>query len=144
METLASLDDIELKEKTPEEKYYVSRLQKTKSSSSIQLENIATQLPYDILHKIYKDHFSPETVVISHLMKMIESKECQDLHYFELGDYLEKSVLPNPVVVKKLQKENPLFAQLYQEEIVRGKKHFARFESTYYSFALAWLMFLYH
>jgi hypothetical protein len=140
--SLVSVDDIFLKEKTPEEQYYVSRTKNTKSFS-ITLEDLNRHLPHDVLQKIYVDHFSPESI-IHHLMEIIKSEECQRLHYQELGDYLEKTVLPNPVVVKKLQKENPIFEQLYREEIVGRNKHFRLFTNIYHSFALAWLMILYH
>jgi len=50
----------------------------------------------------------------------------------------------NPAVVHKLKKENPLFLKIYENEIVNKKKTFILFTSVYQSFALAWLMYLYH
>jgi hypothetical protein len=109
----------------------------------LDIEKMKRRLPDDVLRKIYDNYFSPEQIC-NKLQSLLVSKECCSLYYFELGEYLENVVFKEPLAVNKLKKENPLFLQIYHEEIVLDRRHFVKFENKYQSFALAWLMYLYH
>ena len=109
----------------------------------LELETVNKMLPDDVLKKIYDNYFSSD-IIIHKLTDILNSKESQNLNHHRLSEYLKKVVLGNKEVVEKLKKENPLFLQIYKEEIVCNQRHFKLIENKYESFAMAWLMYLYH
>jgi hypothetical protein len=111
--------------------------------SKIDLEKLNRTLPDDVLRNIYDNYLSPQSVY-DKLQIILKSKESINLNYFPLSEYLEKVVFREPLVIEKLKIENPLFLLIYVQEIVQNTRTFTNLKNKYDSFALSWLMFLYH
>ena len=57
---------------------------------------------------------------------------------------VKKRVLNNKIVVKYLNKNNEIFQNIYKDHIINGNKTFGLMQDLETSFALCWLMYLYH
>jgi hypothetical protein len=110
---------------------------------TLDCEKVNRTLPDDILRSIYDNYLSPQ-LVYDKLQNLLKSKESQSLNHFPLGEYLEKVVFKEPLVVEKLKKEDSLFLFIYKTEINQNNRTFVKFTNKYQSFALSWLMYLYH
>jgi len=113
------------------------------SQVKLDWEKVNRTLPDNILRTIYDNYLSPDSVC-NKLQTILESEESRRLNYFPLSEYLETVVLKEPLVVEKLKKTNPLFLFIYKKEISQNSRTFTKFSNKYNSFALSWLMHLYH
>ena len=110
---------------------------------TLDCEKVNRTLPDDILRSIYDNYLSPQ-LVFDKLQNILKSKESQSLNYYPLGEYLENVVFKEPLVIEKLKKEDSLFLFIYRTEIGQNIRTFVKFTNKYQSFALTWLMHLYH
>jgi hypothetical protein len=79
---------------------------------------------------------------INKLENLLLSDESRNLNHYPLGEYLEKVVFKEPLVIEKLKRENVLFLFLYHKEIVE-KTQITSLKNKYNNLALRWLMNLY-
>jgi hypothetical protein len=117
--------------------------QPLKHKPKLDLEKINQTLPDDILRTIYDNYLSPQ-LVYDKLQLILKSKESRNLNHFPLSEYLEKVIFKEPLVIEKLKMEDPLFLLIYSKEFVENSRTFKKFSNKYDSFALSWLMHLYH
>jgi hypothetical protein len=110
---------------------------------TLDCEKVNRTLPDDILRSIYDNYLSPQ-LVYDKLQNILKSKESQSLNCYPLGEYLENVVFKEPLVIEKLKKEDSLFLFIYRTEIGQNIRTFVKFTNKYQSFALTWLMHLYH
>lgn len=115
----------------------------TQPKTKMDLEKVNRTLPDDILRTIYDNYLSPQ-LVCDKLQIILQSKESRNLNHFPLSCYLEKVVFKDSLVIEKLKRENPLFLNIYLKEVEENNRHFVNFKNKYDSFALSWLLYLYH
>jgi hypothetical protein len=105
--------------------------------------DIVKRLPFDIKEKIYEDHFSISAKYKA-LKKILDCEESQNLNYKPIAEYLSKNeVLSDTVFINYLMKTDDIFNTIYTNHYVKNNKNFINF-TTFDSFCLSWLMYLYH
>jgi hypothetical protein len=105
------------------------------------VNTLITSLPNDIIKMIYNDHFSLEALN-NNLQRILESEDACKLRYDELALEVPK-ILENKEFVNYLLERNIIFKKLYDTHIIQNKNMFVLMNRDN-SFALSWLMYLYH
>lgn len=105
------------------------------------MSDIISQLPEDIQRKIYTDHFET-TLIYDEIQTILNSPESMHLEYIPLSEKI-LYIFSKPLLVKYLLKYDPIFCLLLDTHVIQKKKSF-KLLSPIHSFALAWLMYLYH
>lgn len=116
----------------------------SKENKILGLKNIIkniNNLPYSLQLDIY-NNFLVSKKLYNELIKEIESYRCIKLNYEELAKII-KIILENNFIVNYLCKNNKIFNKIYTDHIVNNNKQFEKM-SNINSFALSWLMYLYH
>ena len=113
------------------------------TNQNIDLKKLNQTLPDDILRTIYDNYLLPE-IMYNQLQVILHSKDSQRLNSIELSDYLENVVFTEPIFIEKLQRENAVFANIYQTEIIQNQRTFKNMTNIYQNFAMCWLFHLYH
>lgn len=119
-------------------------IKSSKENKILNLKNIIkniNNLPY-ILQLDICNNFLVSKKLYNELMKEIESYRCMILDYEELAKII-KNILENNLIVNYLCKNNKIFNNIYTDHIVNNNKEFKKM-SNINSFALSWLMYLYH
>ena len=98
-------------------------------------------LSVDLKNHIYYD-FLQLDILNQELNNLLNSELCMQLNYTELSLLLRK-ILSHQKFVIYLKKNNEIFNNIYTTHIMNNNKFFVNLEIID-SFALCWLMYLYH
>jgi len=119
-------------------------IKSSKENKILSLKNIIKNIN-NLPHSLQLDicnNFLVSKKLYNELMKEIESYRCMILDYEELAKII-KNILENNLIVNYLCKNNKIFNNIYTDHIVNNNKQFEKM-SNINSFALSWLMYLYH
>jgi hypothetical protein len=125
-------------------KITVFLIKSSKENKILDLKNIINKinnLPHSLQLDIY-DNFLVSKKLYNELMEELKSYRCIKLNHEELSKIIEK-VLENNLILKYLRKNNKIFNNIYICHIINNNKNFKNM-SNINSFALSWLMYLYH
>ena len=107
-------------------------------SSIIQKSNF----PYELKLTIFNEHFKYH-LKYHDLNKILESTTSMKLDISLLLPYLEKNILNDKEYISFLYKINDIFEIIYTSHFINHNKYFKLMDVNE-SFALSWLMYLYH
>lgn len=100
------------------------------------------KLPIDIKNTIFYDHFK-YNLMYEELKHILNSELSQKLNISLLLPYINKFVLNNKKYISFLLKNNEIFKNIYTTHYIDHNKNFILMNVNE-SFALSWLMYLYH
>lgn len=115
-------------------------------SSEIQVDlfnvdQLIDRLPYDIVHQIHRNWVEPE-----HIINLVESalitENSYSLNIMDLRPLIPL-ILSKPYVFNYFYSNNKTFKHIYDSHKIENSKQFLLLNKGD-SFALSWLMYLYH
>lgn len=110
---------------------------------NIDANSIINHLPDNIQKYIYFEYVKPD-LILTELKNILNSKSSQNLDTKLLYNFLKKFILNDKQIIKYLLDNDKVFELIYKEHIINDIKRFKNFNDKYESFALCWLMYLYH
>ena len=99
-------------------------------------------LPNDIKKNIFHDHFE-YILKYEELKQILNSNVSQKLNISLLLPYVNKFILNDQKYISFLLKNNKIFKNIYTNHYIDHNKNFIHMNVNE-SFALSWLMYLYH
>lgn len=106
-----------------------------------KMNNIINKLPEDIRFTIYKEHFEPE-YINEFIVKALDTLDSCSLNTKDIRPLIP-IILSKKYLVSYLLSNNLTFKKIYNSHKINGKKYFELMNNGD-SFALSWLMYLYH
>ena len=107
-------------------------------SSIIQKSNFPNELKLTIFNEHFKYHLK-----YYELNEILESTTSMKLDISLLLPYVEKNILNDKEYISFLFKRNDIFEIIYTSHFINHNKYFKLMDVNE-SFALSWLMYLYH
>ncbi len=98
-------------------------------------------LPFDIRKKIFLNYFQSE-FRYKKIEKILSMPESIALDYRYLTKHIP-DILASKTMINYLQKRDNIFPKIYEKSVINGEKNFVLLNPDQ-SFALTWLMYLYH
>ena len=97
-----------------------------------------SEFPDELKLTIFNDHFK-YNLKYNDLTQILNSDTCQKL----VLPYIQKNILNDQEYISFLLKINNVFKNIYTQHYINHKKNF-KLMNVNESFALSWLMYLYH
>lgn len=101
-----------------------------------------SEFPDELKLTIFNDHFK-YNLKYNDLTQILNSDTCQKLDIKLLLPYIQKNILNDQEYISFLLKINNVFKNIYTQHYINHKKNF-KLMNVNESFALSWLMYLYH
>lgn len=109
------------------------------------MEKSISLLPDEIKLKIYNDYFHPKHK-FKEIINVLKTSECQHLYYKILMPHIKYMFLNDKILLHYMIKhgDNYNFNIVYENNVIKKKKMYTLFDDKFNSFALEWLMYVYH
>lgn len=101
-----------------------------------------SEFPDELKLTIFNDHFK-YNLKYNDLIQILNSDTCQKLDIRLLLSYVQENILNDQEYISYLLKINNVFKNIYTQHYINHQKNF-KLMNVNESFALSWLMYLYH